>query len=199
MGVNGKQSSTVIFHDLSVVPSPRGDGALEFTPIVLGKRLTFEAFKSSRQQRLQALYGDSFTAYLEHEYPLISRNGDPLFTGDDRCHSCSALILSDSHRTFIFYHSPADMEGAPTTGGVPSEWRPCAEDLAIPGDHGPNRAGFWLNGSAKVQVHDGDDHGFWAPCFSYTVTRGGLPYSMWMCRRDIENPCDEEYLRSISS
>lgn len=132
--------------------------------------------------------------------PGLDSNKEPVFKDDDRCPSCGALILSDAHRLFIFYRSPADIQHAPVMGGTPAEWRPSAEETPIPGDRGPNRVAYWHNGAATVQVHEGDDDGMWVPCSSYTVTRDGLPYTMWMCRRDhVSNPCDAEYLRSISS
>ena len=167
MGVNGKQRSTVIFHDLSVISSPGGDGALNFTPIVSGKALRFE---------------------------------DP-FSGDNLCEGCGSAFNSDAHRSFVFFASPADIEHAPTTGGVASEWRPAAHgEPFIPGDGGPSRVAYWYENAPVVQVHDGDDHGFWVPCYSYTVTRDALPYSMWICRRShVGDPCDEEFMRSIST
>ena len=182
MGVNGKQSSTVIFHDLSVVvESPRGceiDG----------------------HARLRALYGDSFAAHLQHEYPMIAESDGEPFNGDNLCEGCGTPYNSDAHRSFIFYLSPADIQHAAPMGGVPSEWRPCPDSRAIPGDRGPNRVAYWYENAPVVQVHDGDDHGFWVPCYSYTVTRDALPYSMWICRRGhVGDPCDEDYLRSISS
>jgi len=131
--------------------------------------------------------------------PIYSDDGHILFSGDDRCPSCGALILGDAHRSFIFFHSPADIEYAEIMGGVPAEWRPGPEP-DIPGDGGPNRVGYWLNGGPTVQVHDGPDHGQWAPCSSYTVTRDGMPFSMWLCRRDhVENPCDEDFMKEIST
>ncbi len=131
---------------------------------------------------------------------IHSPRGEPVFKEEDRCPSCGALILSDAHRLFIFYRSPADIEHAPVMGGTPAEWRPSAEEIPIPGDRGPNRVAYWHNGGPTVQVHEGDDDGMWVPCSSYTVTREGLPYCMWLCRRDhVSNPCDAEYLRSISS
>jgi hypothetical protein len=122
------------------------------------------------------------------------------FEGDDGCNQCGSLILSDAHRQYIFYRSPADIQGAEIMGGVPSEWRPCPDEIPIPGDDGPNRVAYWRLNEATVQVHDGDDAGFWSPCFAYTVTRDGLPYSMWVCRRShVNEPCDDDFMRSISS
>ena len=165
MGVNGKQRSTVIFHDLSVISSPGGEG-VEFTPIVSGKTLTIS----------------------------------PPHDWNDLCGDCGVPYSADAHRYFIFYCSPADIEHAPTTGGVPSEWRPSPDTPDILGDTGPNRVAYWYENAPVVQVHDGDDHGFWVPCCSYTVTRDALPYSMWICRRShVGDPCDEDYMRSISS
>ncbi len=132
--------------------------------------------------------------------PIESPGGELLFSGDARCPSCGALILSDIHRTFIFYHSPADIEHASTCGGVPSEWRPNPDHPDIPGDEGPNRVGYWSNSGATVQVHEGPDAGQWAPCSSYTVAREGEPYSMWLCRREhVEDPCDDDFMREIST
>ena len=125
--------------------------------------------------------------------------GEP-FNGNDLCGDCGSAYDSDAHRSFVFYHSPADIEHAEIMGGLPSEWRPSPDEIPIPGDLGPNRVAYWRNNEAVVQVHDGDDAGFWSPCCSYTVTRSALPYSMWICRRGhVRNPCDEEYLRSIST
>ncbi len=123
-------------------------------------------------------------------------HSEPAF---DMC-PCGSMVESDAHRLLIFYRSPADIEHAPTMGGVPSEWRPCPESPPIPGDRGPHRVGYWLDGKAVVQIHEGDDAGYWTPCYSYTVTRDGMPYSMWVCRRGhVDNPCDADYLRSIST
>jgi hypothetical protein len=152
MGVNGKQSSTIIFHDIAVLSSPGGTG------------------------------------------PYAAP--DP----NDLCWECGAKYESEAHRTFLFYHSPADIEHAEVMGGVPSEWRPSPESPPIPGDPGPARAAFWNNGEAQVQVHEGDDHGNWIPCTSFTITRQGLPYIVWVCRRShVDNPCDEDFMKDISS
>ena len=184
MGVNSKQRSRVTFYNLSVISSPGGDGVESL----------------SRQRRLQALYGASFTAYLEHEYPIIASSDAEPFNGSNLCWQCGVAFDADAHRSFVFYLSPIEIQHASTTGGVPSQWRPCPENLAIPGDRGPGRVAYWYNNGPVVQVHDGDDCGFWVPCDSYTVTRAGLPYNMWVCRRhNVTDPCDAEYLRSISS
>jgi len=115
------------------------------------------------------------------------------------CSTCEYPILSH-HRTFIFWHSPTDIEFAQVCGGVPAEWRPHLEQANIPGDDGPDRVGYFHHGESMVQVHAGLDEGMWKPCFSYTVPRDGIPYCMWMCRRgEIEHPCDEEFMREIGS
>jgi hypothetical protein len=152
MGVNGKQSSTVIIHDPIVVSSPGGEP--------------------------------------------ITRP----FDWDDLCWECGVPFRSDAHRSFVFYNSPADIEHAEVMGGVPSEWRPSPESPPIPGDQGPARAAFWNEGEAQVQVHEGDDHGNWLPCSSFTETRKGLPYCMWICRRhNVTDPCDEDFMKDIST
>ncbi len=136
--------------------------------------------------------------------PIISSSGAVFFRGDDRCPSCGSLVLSDSHRAFIFYCSPKDIEHSEnTTDNIPSEWRPGyfgpgTAPLHIPGDVSPRRVAMWYQNKAVVQVHEGEAEGVWIPCSSCTVTREGLPYSMWLCRRDIDG-CDENFLRNISS
>lgn len=136
--------------------------------------------------------------------PIISSDGDVFFRGDDGCPSCGSLVLSDSHRAFIFYCSPEDIEYSETTvDHIPSEWRPGyfgpgTDPLNIPGDVWPGRVAMWHQNKAVVQVCEGEDAGTWVPCSSFTVTREGLPYSVWLCRRDIDG-CDEDFLRGISS
>lgn len=168
-----RDSSRVDFYGISAVESPGGDDHRNGT----GRNPCVEPLLTGRNQA--------------HE---------PVFGSKNRCPTCGALILSDAHRLFIFYRSPADIQHATVMGGTPAEWRPSAEETPIPGDYGPARVAYWHNEAPTVQVHEGDDDGMWTPCSSYTVTREGLPYSMWMCRRDhVSDPCDEEYLRSISS
>jgi hypothetical protein len=57
---------------------------------------------------------------------------------------------------------------------------------------------MWHQNKAVVQVCEGEAEGMWVACSGFTVTREGLPYSMWLCRRAIDG-CDEDFLRSISS
>lgn len=167
-------------------------------------------------------------AELDWDYILdgsIAATTFRVFQGEDRCGNCDALILSNQHRQFIFYCSPADIAAAhhavmpiPLAAGeddVPfeelflpvegassgQEWRPAphGEGIKIPGDDGPSRVAYILNGNPMVQVHEGDDAGMWPACFAYTVTRDGLPYSIWVCRRDVDEPCDEDFMKSIST
>lgn len=116
---------------------------------------------------------------------------------------CECGSLSDVHRSYVFCHSPRDIEYAPTTAGAHAEWQPVivgGDGPKIPGDEGPDRVGYWLNGAATVQVYEGPDTGQWTPCFSYTVIREGKQYFMWVCRRShVENPCDEDFMREIST
>lgn len=178
-----RDSSRVDFYGISAVESPRGSEPCGAGMAENGRNPCSEPLITGHPG------GRPFTYSAE-----------PLFKEEDRCPACGALILSDAHRLFIFYHSPADIENARVMGGTPAEWRPSAEETPIPGDYGPARVAYWHNEAPTVQVHEGDDDGMWTPCSSYTVTREGLPYSMWMCRRDhVSDPCDEEYLRSISS
>ncbi len=122
------------------------------------------------------------------------------FNWDDLCWECGTAFNGEAHRSFVFYHSPTDIAHAEPMGGVPAEWRPDPDNPPIPGDGGPPRVAFWGDDGPTVQVHDGDDAGHWSPCSSYTVTREGMPYTMWICRRsNVSDPCDAEYLRSISS
>ena len=109
-------------------------------------------------------------------------------------------IISTINLSRNLSSAPDDIEQAPVMGGVPSEWIPSPDNLKIPGDPGPARVALWNNGKAQVQVHEGDDDGFWVPCSSFTVTRKGLPYSVWICRRShVKDPCDEEFMREIST
>jgi hypothetical protein len=150
MGVNGKQSSTLIFHDIFAVESPGGPNAP--------------------------------------------------FNGDDLCWECGVPFNADAHRSFVFYNDPESIEHYRVTAGGPSEWRPSPEEPPIPGDRGPARVAFWIHGGPLVQVHEGPDAGRWVPCTTYTVTREGLPYSMWVCRRlHVKDPCDSDYMKEISS
>ncbi len=165
-------SSDIIFHDMAVVSSPRGDG-----------------------KGIQLPLGYECPSYRDEDDQIH------FFTepGFDMC-PCGCLVASDAHRLLIFHRLPADIQFAPNMGGVPSEWRPSPDELIpIPGDYGPNRAAFWAGDRPKIQIHDGDDAGFWKPCYSYTVTREGLPFCMWVCRRDIDEPCDEDFMKSIST
>ena len=124
---------------------------------------------------------------------------EPVFTAISMCATCYCRIL-ESHRTFVFWHLPDDIQSAEVNGGVPSEWRPWLDKPRIPGDNEPARVAYWLDGAPHVQVHEGEDFGMWTPCFSYTITLDGMPYSMWMCRKaDVENPCNEEFMKDISS
>lgn len=121
-------------------------------------------------------------------------NSEP---GFDMCPSCGSLVASDVHRLFTFYRSPADIAAEKF-----EEWRPSDPALTpIPGDQGPGRVAYqWADGSPVVQVHEGDDSGLWTPCYSYTVTLDGLPFSRWVCRRShVSEPCDEDYMLEIST
>jgi hypothetical protein len=128
--------------------------------------------------------------------------------GFDMC-PCGSMVASDAHRLFIFYQSPADiLAGHGMTSASPDqpwpgqEWRPSPDAPPIPGDRGPARVAYVFPGTSDpaVQVHEGDDEGLWTPCYSYTVTREGMPFSMWVCRRShVTDPCDEEFMKDISS
>jgi hypothetical protein len=130
---------------------------------------------------------------------------DPGFRAPDpesMCWECGVPYNSDAHRSFIFYHSPRDIEHAETMGGVPSEWRPSpfGEGNPIPGDQGPSRVAYQNAEGPVIQVHDGDDHGFWVPCSWHVEAREGMPYAIWTCRRfSVQDPCTEDFMKEISS
>ena len=117
-----------------------------------------------------------------------------LFKDDDVCR-CGSLILK-AHREFLFFRQPLDCQMHKNA----AEWRPHIETPPIPGDRGPERVAYWHEGKPTVQVFNDPDEGMWKACFSYTETRNGLPFTMWVCKmRGPEQPCDEEFMREISS
>jgi len=126
----------------------------------------------------------------EINYPHCSH--EPAF---DLC-PCGSMVASDAHRQFTFYRSAADIAAV-----YHEEWRPCPERKEIPGEQGPSRVAYqWEDGTPVVQVHEGDDAGLWTACYSYTITLDGLPFCTWVCRRNhVTNPCDEDFMRGISS
>ena len=140
------------------------------------------------------------------ESPRGVARGEGLYFANDLCVPCGRTIAKH-HRSFLFSQSPADILAANGKTTAPpdqpwpgQEWRPSPDHPPIPGDWGPARVAYVLEGEATVQVHEGDDAGQWTPCFQYPVTRDGMPYSMWMCRREgSHDPCDEEFMLEIST
>ena len=132
-------------------------------------------------------------------YPFLTGSGEPLWSASDKCSVCRSPVLA-THVFFIFYHSPSDLEEPSEYNRRGQEWRPCPETPDIPEDNGPNRVAYWLHGEPQVQVHEGANAGQWTPWSHYTVTRNGLPYQMWLCRRSgPANPCDGDFMEEIST
>jgi len=101
---------------------------------------------------------------------------------------------------FIFWHQPQDLYLPDDDNFGGEEWRPSQERPDIPGDDGPNRVAYWLNGKPTVQVHEGPDAGQWDVCSVYVEAREGLPFCMWVCKQQgPENPCDTDFMREIST
>lgn len=180
MGATKKNSNGVEYPSTSALQSPRGPGP---------SAGPCEQYAADMSQ-------EDWDFILDGSLDPGDQPPDP----DTMCWECGVLLNHDCHRSFLFYHSPRDIEHSEVMGGVPSEWRPCPPTPAIPGDQGPNRVAYWHHGEPVVQVHDGPDNGFWVPCSYHTVALEGLPYVMWICRRfSVQNPCDEEFMKEISS
>lgn len=125
------------------------------------------------------------------------------FEADDRCIHCKKLILME-HEIFMFNNSP----DAIRLHGEP-EWQPSPDEPSIMFDNGPHRVAYkWNgeedfhpehNGDPAVQVHEGDLEGLWVPCSAATMqVMPGV--WLWICQpMSPKNPCDNDWMRSISS
>lgn len=117
--------------------------------------------------------------------------------------------LDPDVRVFRFWRSPEDLRdnvNPQPTFPPGTEWRPCSEEREIPGDDGPNRVAYWLHGDPVVMVYEGPDEGMWimdsALRFTYWTEDRSIATSIWLwsCKRLwAKDPCDEEYMREISS
>jgi hypothetical protein len=112
-------------------------------------------------------------------------------------------MLGEAHSGFLFVSHPDDLNVPQNrTTGHPgkTEWRPEPDYPDIFCDNGPHRAAYYLQGKPTVMVFEGPDANWsWAPCAVYPIILDGCRYWKWICRRNIEDPCDAEYLRSIST
>ena len=128
--------------------------------------------------------------------PLRYDDGSICFTTEDRCPQCGKLIVSDAHRTFLFWNTPYNLYVGKACGEVFEEWHPSPETAEI---EGPRRTAYWIHGKPMVMVFEGPDEGMWTACSDYRVNRDGETYSQWVCQRYNYDPCDEDYMREISS
>lgn len=134
---------------------------------------------------------------------IMNENGGFLYwENESRCNACGERMLGEAHAGFIFVSHPDDLDVPWTQCGYPgkTEWRPDPDSPDILGDGGPNRVAYYLHGKPNIQVHEGPNANWmWTPCAAYRVILDKGHYWLWVCRRHIEDPCDTEYLRSIST
>jgi hypothetical protein len=122
---------------------------------------------------------------------------------ESHCRECGELMLGEAHSGFLFVSHPNDLD-------VPynyncnypgkSEWRPEPEYPDAFCDEGPHRVAYYLEEKPIVMLFDGPNaHWTWTPCSVYPIILDGCRYWNWICRRRVEDPCDPEYLKEIST